>query len=141
MFVVRDDCRGGGIGKILWGMAIEHLGLRNKGLSAVSKMLPIYRDRAGFNRIAAWSIRLLILDGDELVSIMSKQLTPDALTSELTFVGRLAYEKNLSRKSFAQSFRARNRLNIARCKMHICSQRKLPKAARAQSRLPLRARN
>lgn len=42
MYVVRSDCRGGGLGKQLWNAAIEHVGPRNK----VSTRLFIVDDTA-----------------------------------------------------------------------------------------------
>lgn len=58
MYVVRSDCRGGGIGKQLWNAAVEHIGQRNKGLSAVENLFPVYRDKAGFRHVANWSVDL-----------------------------------------------------------------------------------
>ncbi|RWS30284.1 hypothetical protein B4U80_12671, partial [Leptotrombidium deliense] len=62
MYVVKQEYRGTGIGKQLWNEAIAHLGERNKGLSAVSALLPVYRDKAGFSQIADWSVDLYKLN-------------------------------------------------------------------------------
>ena len=62
MYVVRQDCRGIGIGKEIWNVAIEHLGTRNKGLSAVNELFHVYRDKAGFTHIADWTVDLYKLE-------------------------------------------------------------------------------
>lgn len=72
MFVVRSDYRGCGIGTQVWSLAVRHLQNRNKGLSAVSKLLPVYRDRAGFNQVADWSIRLFTMSLDRLQHLSTK---------------------------------------------------------------------
>ncbi|XP_067123389.1 uncharacterized N-acetyltransferase YitH-like [Centruroides vittatus] len=58
MYVVKPEYRSLGIGKKVWNAAIEHLGDRNKGLSAVDSYFPLYRDKAGFNVVADWTVDL-----------------------------------------------------------------------------------
>lgn len=62
MYVVKGEYRGAGIGKQIWNAAIEHLGYRNKGLSAVAQLFPVYRDKAGFNHVADWTVDLYKLE-------------------------------------------------------------------------------
>lgn len=58
MYVVRRNHRGIGLGRILWNAAISRLGDRNIGLSSGEKMLPFYREKAGFSMTAEWTVDL-----------------------------------------------------------------------------------
>jgi len=58
MFVVGQRFRGVGLGRILWNAAITRLGDRNISLSSADKMLPFYRDKAGFTVAADWTVDL-----------------------------------------------------------------------------------
>ncbi|XP_075588543.1 uncharacterized protein LOC124496203 isoform X2 [Dermatophagoides farinae] len=62
MYVVSKEYRGLGIGKQVWSAAINHLGTRNQGLSAVSHLFTLYRDKAGFSQVADWTVDLYRLD-------------------------------------------------------------------------------
>ena len=62
MYVVNKDYRGLGIGKQVWNAAINHLGPRNNGLSAVAHLFTLYRDKAGFSHVADWTVDLYKLD-------------------------------------------------------------------------------
>ena len=62
MYVVSAEWRGIGIGKQIWNAAIQHLGSRNKGLSAVADLFQLYRDRAGFSHVADWTVDLYKLE-------------------------------------------------------------------------------
>ncbi|XP_054168181.1 uncharacterized protein LOC128965499 [Oppia nitens] len=62
MYVVSAEWRGCGIGKQIWNAAIHHLGHRNNGLSAVSHLFQLYRDKAGFCHIADWTVDLYKLN-------------------------------------------------------------------------------
>lgn len=62
MYVVNKDYRGLGIGKQVWQAAINHLGTRNQGLSAVAHLFTLYRDKAGFSNVADWTVDLYKLD-------------------------------------------------------------------------------
>ncbi|XP_075678849.1 uncharacterized protein LOC113798842 [Dermatophagoides pteronyssinus] len=62
MYVVSKEYRGLGIGKQIWSAAIQHLGTRNQGLSAVSHLFTLYRDKAGFSHVADWTVDLYRLD-------------------------------------------------------------------------------
>ncbi|RWS13732.1 hypothetical protein B4U79_17957 [Dinothrombium tinctorium] len=81
MYVVQEAYRGTGIGKQIWNAAISHLGSRNKGLSAVSALLPVYRDKAGFSHIADWTVDLYKLED---TSTLCKQLSKstDSVSAE-----------------------------------------------------------
>lgn len=67
MYVVSKAYRGLGIGKQVWSAAIEHLGDRNKGLSAVAQLFTLYRDKAGFGQVADWTVNLYKLDNMALI--------------------------------------------------------------------------
>ena len=62
MYVVDKDFRGLGIGTQVWNAALNHLGSRNNGLSAVSDLFHLYRDKAGFSHVADWTVDLYRLD-------------------------------------------------------------------------------
>jgi hypothetical protein len=62
MYVVSAEYRGIGIGKQIWNAAIQHLGSRNNGLSAVADLFQLYRDKAGFSHVADWTVDLYKLE-------------------------------------------------------------------------------
>ncbi|CAG2170590.1 unnamed protein product [Oppiella nova] len=62
MYVVSAQWRGIGIGKQIWNSAIQHLGSRNLGLSAVADLFQLYRDKAGFGHVADWTVDLYRLE-------------------------------------------------------------------------------
>lgn len=75
LFVVKENFRGCGIGTTIFDMAVAHLGEhRNKGLSAVPRMYHIYRDRAKFNKVAAWEVVMFRLDGKRLLANLANIL-------------------------------------------------------------------
>lgn len=58
MYVVGQNYRGIGLGRILWNAAIERLGERNIGLSSGESMLGFYQQKAGFFLSAEQTIDL-----------------------------------------------------------------------------------
>ncbi|XP_054721468.1 uncharacterized protein LOC129231229 [Uloborus diversus] len=58
MYVVKQQHRGIGLGRILWDSAIARLGNRNISLSTADKMLPFYKEKAGFVLNAEWTVDL-----------------------------------------------------------------------------------
>lgn len=58
MYVVGRKYRGIGLGRILWNAAISRLGDKNISLSSAEKMLPFYKEKAGFSISADWTVDL-----------------------------------------------------------------------------------
>lgn len=58
MYVVGRKHRGIGLGRILWNAAVSRLGDRNISLSSGEKMLPFYREKAGFSIVTDWTVDL-----------------------------------------------------------------------------------
>lgn len=75
MYVVSKEYRGLGIGKQIWNAAMNHLGTRNNGLSAVADLFTLYRDKAGFSHVADWTVDLYKLDYMDVMFHCNKQRT------------------------------------------------------------------
>lgn len=79
MYIVKNTYRGVGLGRILWQAAIGHLGDRNISLSSAAKMIPFYREKAGFCISADWTVNLYETTQPYLPSNFSSNCLPYTL--------------------------------------------------------------